>query len=448
MNDLDQEHLREAGGDGWQAHLRDHGVTVVELWIPDINGSVKGKWYPVDSFREMAESVITFPDALLSWTRDALMYDDIPYSNPGMGFPDLAVAPDLSTLRALPWRAGHAAVLGHIQTLDGGPISVDPRQVLLRQVDGHAGLGLEPRCSLEYEFSLLNPDGTPTNLRHEGYDFVLPETISRFLDALTVQLVQFGLPVAVAHTEWGFGQIELTLRPLPAAVAADSAVRLKAAVKSIAHEMNLIASFMAKPFPEQPGNGLHVNISLQEAGGQNVFADPNKHAKLIGRYLGGVLATMGEFSILGASTINAYKRRTGGQFAPATATWSRTNRTASVRALLDRGAPSRIEFRASGADSNPYLGLAAVLAGGLHGLREDVPSPPELEGSGYNVSDATLQLPSSLPEALSLFAGSPIVKAALGEEFVDHYATLIGHEVRDFAAAVTDWERERYLRYS
>jgi glutamine synthetase len=443
-----EQDLREADDDRWRAHLDEHRVKVVEVWIPDVNGSVKGKWYPVDSFREMAEGVITFPNALLSWTRDALMYDDIPYSNPGMGFPDLAVVPDLSTLRAMPWREGHAAVLCHIQTMEGEPIPVDPRQVLVRQVDSHAEFGLEPRCSLEYEFSLLDPNGAPTNLHHEGYDFVLPRTIDRFLDSLTVHLVEFGLPVAVSHTEWGFGQMELTLRPLPAAVAADRSVMLKAAVKSIAHEMNLVASFMAKPFADQPGNGLHVNVSLRDSEGQNVFADSSTHAKLIDRYIGGLVATAGELSVLGASTINAYKRRTGGQFAPATATWSRTNRTASLRALLDRGAPSRIEFRASGADCNPYLGLAAVLAGGLHGLREEVDAPPELEGSGYAVGDASLYLPMSLREALSLFVGSPTVKAALGEEFVSHYATLVGHEVSDFDAAITDWERERYLRYS
>jgi glutamine synthetase len=433
--------------DGWETYLDNHRVRVVEVWIPDINGAVKGKWYPVDSFKEFAPKGLTFPNALLSWTRDALMYNDIPYSNPTHGFPDLSVIPDLSTLRPMPWRESHAAVLCHLATTEGEPIAVDPRDVLLQQVNGLKGFGLEPRCALEYEFCLLERNGEPTNYRHEGYDFVLPDMIDRFLESLTVQLVDFGLPVAVGHTEWGTGQMEITLQPLDALAAADKAVMLKAAIKSIAHEMKLVASFMAKPFVDQPGNGLHVNLSLWEPNGNNIFADWGKNSAPIERCVAGLVTTAAELSLLGASTINAYKRRTGGQFAPATSTWSRINRTAAVRALVDRGPSSRIEFRGPSSDCNPYLGLAAALAGCLHGLRNDLEPPPELEGSAYDVEDSTYQLPTGLPQALDMFESSEAVQSLVGKEFVHHYATLVRHEVTDFTQAVTDWERERYLRY-
>jgi glutamine synthetase len=435
-------------GDRWESYLDDHRIRVVEVWIPDINGSVKGKWYPVDSFKEFARKGITFPNALLSWTRDALMYDDIPYSNPTHGFPDLSVTPDLSTLRPMPWREGHAAVLCHMATTEGEPISVDPRDVLLQQVNGLRTFGLEPSCSLEYEFCLLERNGEPTNYRHEGYDFVLPDVIDRFLESLTVQLVDFGLPVAVGHTEWGTGQMEIALRPCDAMEAADKAVMLKAAIKSMAHEMKLIASFMAKPFADQPGNGLHVNQSLWGDQGSNIFADSSGNSGTINRCIGGLVSTAAEFSLLGASTINAYKRRTGGQFAPATATWSRINRTAAIRALLDRGATSRIEFRGPSSDCNPYLGLTAGLAGCLYGLRNDVDLPQELSGSAYDAEETNNQLPTNLSQALDLFEGSDGVHSLLGKDFVHHYATLVRHEVTDFNQAVTDWERERYLRYA
>jgi glutamine synthetase len=421
---------------------------VVELWTPDINGLVKGKWYPLDSFAQQAEGLVTFPNALLSWTRDALMYDDIPYSNPQTGFPDLAVRPDLTSIRAMSWYDSHAAVLGHIRTLWGDPIPVDPRQVLIEQVAALTEQGVEPQCSLEYEFSLLEPDGTATNQRHEGYDFVLPKKVARFLDALVTQLVEFGLPVAVGHTEWGFGQMEVTLRPLPALLAADYSVMLKAAVKSIAHSMDLVASFMAKPFADQPGNGLHINTSLWDSQGSNLFADSGRNSELVRRFLGGTVTASQEFSLLGAPTVNAYKRRTGGGMAPATVTWSQTSKTAAVRALFDRGPASRIEFRAAGADCNPYIGLAGVLAQGLHGLRADLSPPPELVGSAYSVNDPGLRLPTTLLDAVHLFERSSVVRQSLGDEFVDHYATLVRHELTDFNAAVTDWELQRYLRYS
>jgi glutamine synthetase len=376
------------------------------------------------------------------------MYDDIPYSNPQTGFPDLTVVPDLSTLRVMPWTETHAAVLGHISAMDSATIPVDPRHVLVEQIQAYTDLGIEPRCSLEYEFSLVEPNGEPTNLRHEGYDFVLPKKVAAFLDALVTQLVDFGLPVAVGHTEWGFGQMEVTLRPLPALLAADYSVMLKAAVKSIAHSMDLIASFMAKPFAAQPGNGLHINTSLWDDQDRNLFADTDRYGDLAHHCLGGTVAATKELSLLGAPTINAYKRRTGGGMAPATLTWSSVSKTAAIRALFDRGPASRIEFRASGADCNPYLGLAGVLAQGMHGIRNEIPPPPELEGSGYAISDPSLLLPTSLRQALELFEASEVAKEALGGAFVDHYAALVRHELTDFEAAVTDWELQRYLRYS
>jgi glutamine synthetase len=238
------------------------------------------------------------------------------------------------------------------------------------------------------------------------------------------------------------------LRPVPALLAADYSVMLKAAVKSIAHSMDLVASFMAKPFASQPGNGLHINTSLWDDHGRNLFADTGRHGDMAHHCVGGTVVASKELSLLGAPTINAYKRRTGGGMAPATLTWSYGSKTAAIRALFDRGPASRIEFRASGADCNPYLGLAGVLAQGMHGLRNQISPPPELKGSGYAVSDQTLLLPTSLRQALELFEASDVAKDALGGEFVDHYATLVRHEMTDFEAAVTDWELQRYLRYS
>jgi glutamine synthetase len=223
---------------------------------------------------------------------------------------------------------------------------------------------------------------------------------------------------------------------------------LKAAVKSIAHSVDLVASFMAKPFPAQPGNGLHINTSLWDDSGQNLFADTKRNGELAHHYLGGTMDATAELSLLGSPTINAYKRRTGGGMAPATLTWSYASKTAAIRALFDRGAASRIEFRASAADCNPYLGLAGVLAQGLHGLRNKIPPPPELQGSGYAVTDPSLLLPTSLGQALELFEAGEVAKEALGSQFVEHYAALIRHEITDFDSAVTDWELQRYLRYS
>lgn len=441
-------------GDQPTAHeLRDflsgHEVTTVEAWTPDINGVVRGKRFPVDEFVETVSTRgFHLADSILCWTRDCGLYEDIAFSNSESGYPDLTATPLLSTLALTPWRRGGAAVLCQVTTLEGDPIEVDPRTVLARQVEQLVTAGLRPKAALELEFYLLTEEGVPASKGNDCYAFVLPAAIERFLER-TEELKTFGLPVEATETEWGTAQLEITMRPTDAMVAADQAVMFKAAVKNIAHSILLTATFMPKPFRDQPGSGMHVNQSLRDASGENVFDRSRGDSIIRDHYLGGLVATGADFFLLGSPTVNSYKRITPGSFAPTTITWSKTSRTAAIRALFDRGdSESRIECRMPGADANPYLALSASLAGGLYGIRNTSSPPTELRGSAYRVQDEELMLPTTLPQAIHRFSESPSSREAFGEAFVAHYSTLTRHEASEFAAAVTDWEFRKYLHYA
>jgi glutamine synthetase len=428
-----------------RAYLSDNGIEIVEAWTPDIHGVMRGKRFPASGFPELAESGFHLADAILCWTRTCELYDDVAFSNFATGYPDLLVLPDPTTIVQLPWSPSTAVVLCRLATLDRAPIEVDPRTVLLRQVERLAAEGFDTRVAIEYEFTAVNAAAEPALDRVECYVFQ-PPNIGPFLESLTLDLVRLGVPVEASETEYGVAQLEITLHPAPALLAADQALMFKSFVKAAARRHDLVATFMPKPFADQAGNGMHLNESLWR-GGRNAF--DNGNADFVGTsYLGGLMAATRSLFLLGAPTVNSFKRRTAGTFAPTTSTWSSQSRTVGMRALFDRGpSSSRVEFRTPGADANPYLAVAGTLASGLRGILERMEPPPEYSGDAYTIDDQSLMLPASLEDAIEAFATSKVARE-LGEPFVSHYTTVVRHEATDFGTAVTDWERQRYLHHA
>ena len=250
-----------------------------------------------------------------------------------------------------------------------------------------------------------------------------------------------GLDVEGAKGECNFGQHEIGFLYAECMATADNHAVYKTAAKEIAVQHGKAITFMAK-YDAREGSSCHIHLSLRGRDGELVFwdRDAGQRTALYDHFVAGVLATVADFTLLYAPNINSYKRFAEGSFAPTTIAWGLDNRTCAVR-LVGQGAAARMENRVPGADVNPYLALAAMLAGGLHGIENELPLEDELVGNAYTSGRA--QVPSTMTAAREVFAASSIARAALGDDVVDHYVNMADVELAAYNAAVTDWELRR-----
>jgi glutamine synthetase len=250
-----------------------------------------------------------------------------------------------------------------------------------------------------------------------------------------------GLDVEGAKGECNFGQHEIGFLYNDAMVTADNHAVYKTAAKEIASQHGKAITFMAK-FNEREGSSCHIHLSLRGTDGSLPFWDSSTGTRsaLYDHFVAGVLATMRDFTLLYAPNVNSYKRFAAGSFAPTTIAWGTDNRTCAVR-LVGHGPSARMENRLPGGDVNPYLALAAMLAGGLQGIEEGMVLEPELVGNAYTSGKPTV--PTTLQQARDAFTGSKLVRATLGDEVTDHYTNMADVELAAFNAAVTDWELRR-----
>ena len=259
-------------------------------------------------------------------------------------------------------------------------------------------------------------------------------------------LLRYGLAVEACNPEAGPGQFEINLRAAPAVQAADEAFLLKSAVKEIAAGHGLLATFMAKPRSDWPGSSCHLHLSLR-AGDGDAFHDPaDGMSSTMRHFIGGLLAGMAELSALFAPTPNSYRRFVPHSWAGTTATWGVDNRSAGVRAICRGDGATRVELRQAGADSNPYLTVAAALAAGLEGVQRGCEPPPPVDGDVYaSAEGAARPLPATLGVATDLLERSALARDWLGDDVVEHCVAMRRAELAAQAAAVTDWETSRYL---
>jgi glutamine synthetase len=258
------------------------------------------------------------------------------------------------------------------------------------------------------------------------------------------------VPIAAWSPEGGPGQYELNLGPLDALEAADQGFLFKQAVKEVCALQGLLGTFMPKLDPMGYGSSLHVHQSLWDAEGAptgRAEGEPHGISAQFRAYVAGMLATLRDFAVLFLPTLNSYKRLQPESAAGTTRSWGYDNKTMSLRVLTHEPRATRVEHRVPGADANVYLALAAMIAGGVHGVEQNLELPAPNTGNAY--ADAELELlPGTLDEAIEAFEGSAVARAQLGDEFVDYYAATRRWELEQFRAHVTDWELRRYLARS
>jgi glutamine synthetase len=376
------------------------------------------------------------------------------------GDADRYVYPVPGTLVRAPWLGEHyAQFLTSFYELDGTPNDLDPRHVLGQVIDGLGELGLTPVVAVELEFYLCDlEEGKPVPARgmvtgHRSSDIQVyglreMEDLQPFFDDLYEACDIQGLPIESGIAEYAPGQFEFTLRHKPDALrATDDAIMYKRLVKGVAVAHGLEATFMAKPFAESAGSGMHLHISMADKDGKNAFASEDPEGTLLLRHaIGGMKALLAESMAIFAPNANSFRRFKANSYAPVAATWGVNNRTVSLRVPAGSPASRHVEHRICGADANPYLAVAAVLAAMLHGVKGQIDPGPAVVGNGYEAEGAEIRLPNHWAAAIEAFETSALMKQYLGERFVKHYSTVKGVEMARFMAEVTELDYTWYLR--
>jgi glutamine synthetase len=363
------------------------------------------------------------------------------------GYGDFDLRPDLETLRGVPWLEGTALVLCDVLWHDGTPVAPSPRQVLRSQIERAEALGFTPMVGSELEFFLFRETYEQARAEHyrgltPSVPYVLDYHIlastydEQLLRRIRLAMKAAGMRVESSKGEAGPGQHEINFRFADALRAADDHVVYKNGTKEIAHQESCSITFMAKPFHTEVGSSCHIHSSLWRDG-ENVFAGDEG---VFSAFLAGQIACARELAIFFAPTINSYKRFVAGSWAPTTLAWGEDNRTCGFR-VVGHGGGRRVETRIPGADVNPYLAFAALIAAGLHGIEAGLEPGPPLAGNAY-VSDSE-RFPSTLRDAISALEGGSVARAALGDAVVDHYLNYARTEQRLFDSVVTCYERER-----
>jgi glutamine synthetase len=440
-------------------YAANHPAGKVKIALTDIDGVLRGKYISTEKFLSVAESGTGFCDVVFGWDSSDLAYDNVSYTGWHTGYPDASVRIDLSTFRKIPWENDLPFFLGELKEKDGGS-SVCPRQLLNRVLAEADALGYSPSFSQEFEW--YNFEETPESIKDKDYQNLKPLTPGMFgysilrtglkavfMNDLFSLLKGFGIPLEGLHTETGPGTYEAAISYSGILEAADRAVLFKTAVKEIAYQHGVVATFMAKINERLPGCGGHVHQSLWDADHRkNLFheeKDQWKMSEVFKHYVAGQLLLMPQILPLFAPTINSYKRLVEGAWAPTTLTWGIDNRTVALRVLSGGHSSCRLETRVIGSDVNPYLAMAGALAAGLYGIKNKIKlSQPPTTGNGYlDVSHG--RLPSTLEAATIAMSRSTIVRDILGEQFVEHFTRTREWEWRQHLKFVTDWEIKRYF---
>lgn len=440
-------------------------VRSVELVVIDPSGIPRGKWAPVATLHKAFAEGVNLP---LSLHGLDVWGNEVPATGLHIESGDLdgfcqAVPESLS---AVPWSTGaapgasgptNAQVLLKTISPDGSPFGGCARSVLENAVERLKLAGLAATCAFELEFHLLANSSGTEDLKISAHDELPDAQFMYGLDALAEKSAFFasvrqaaswaGLPIDTIVKEAGPGQFEVNLNHRTDALrAADDAVLLQRILRQCARQHGLIATFMAKPFADQPGNGMHVHASLIDRDGNNVFssADGEKRRR---HAVTGLLSTMEEMTLVFVNSMNGFRRMAPGSYAPTRVNWGENNRSVAVRLPASPAKANRVEHRVSGADANPYLILAAILHAMLDGMdAEQEPGPPLL-GNAYDESTAHRgrALPDTAVAALDSFSGSSSAKRALGETMHDIITAVKTSEERTLSGHISAFEKRTYL---
>ena len=444
------------------AAIRESGSAKVKVAVSDIDGILRGKYLHIDKFLGAAEphpkGGFGFCDVVLGWDSSDTCYDNTTVTGWQHGFPDALARLDLNTTRNVPWDNKVPFVLGEFVNADGSAHPLCPRQTLKKVLQRAKKMGFQVMTGMEFEwFNFLETPHSwadkkgvaPTQLTPGmfGYSLLRVNQNREFFNAIMDEMLAFRVPVEGLHTETGPGVYEAAIGFSEALEQADRAVLFKTGTKEIGARFGIMPSFMAKPNQSLPGCSGHIHQSLSD-GKNNLFFDvksPRKMSKLFESYLAGQVACLMEFAPMFWPTINSYKRLVDGFWAPVKPTWGIDNRTASFRVIAGSPKATRLETRCPGADVNPYLAMAAVIAAGLDGVEKGLKlTAPPITGTNQGAEHIP-RAPRTLIETTRNFSQSAIARNWLGDTFVDHFAATREWEWRQWLDAVTDWEMKRYF---
>jgi len=440
-------------------------IELIELLIPDMCGMLRGKRLTRDSFGKVSDGGVRAPGSVYLLDATGQSVPSIHYGIAD-GDPDYFCHAVPGTLTRIPWsERPMAQVLGSMTDDDGTPLYSDPRAILGRTVGKLREIGLSPTVAIELEFYLLDqqadPDGRPRTAfsNESGYRQTTTQVLGteelydfqHFLGEVEDACRAQGIPAEAASKEYAPGQYEINLHYVADALTAcDQAVLLKRAIKGVARRNELLATFMAKPFQETAGSGTHVHVSLYDDKGRNALAGPRDEelgidaGPALRHAIGGLVAAMPESMAIFAPNANSYRRFQPGMFVPVSPSWGVNNRSAGLRIPPSDAQSLRIEHRNAGADANPYLVTAAILAGIHYGLTNKVAPPP------HSIGD---QDPDGLPElplrwwwALERFREGDILPSYLGEKYHGLYEACRRYECDQYHARIQPLDFDWYLR--
>ena len=433
-----------------EAAVEQGTVDTVLLAITDMQGRLQGKRLTATHFlAEVVENGAEGCNYLLAVDVEMATVEGYAMSSWERGYGDMMMVPDLDTLRPVPWQEGTVICLADVAWLDGTEVVASPRQILRRQLARLAERGWIANAGTELEFMIFLDtyeeawhksyrDLRPANLYNVDYSLLGTARVEPLIRRIRNSMAAAGMVVEDSKGECNFGQHEINFRYADALRTADEHAIFKNGAKEIAAQEGVALSFMAK-YDEREGNSCHIHFSLADEHGPLFAREENRG--LFDSFLAGQLACLREMTLMLAPNINSYKRYAAASFAPTAVAWGEDNRTCSLR-VVGQGPSRRFENRAGGADLNPYLALAAIIASGLHGLDAGLELEPALEGNAYAAAERP-RVPQTLRDAREMFASSDVAREAFGKEVVAHYVNAADVELAAFQSAVTDWERFR-----
>lgn len=439
--------------------VQDHDSDQVKFAVTDMDGILRGKSISKEKFFKSLDEEIGFCNVVFGWDANDAVYNNTKVTGWHTGYPDSWAAIDLSSFRKIPWNEDIPFFLGDFRNSEELS-EVCPRTLLKKISEQCRELGYLPKFSNEYEW--FNFRETPESLKQKnhqsptpltpgmfGYSMLRSSFEAEYFNDLFNQLHAFNIPLEALHTETGDGVYEAAIEYTGIVEAADRSILFKTSVKEIAYRHDIIASFMAKWNVNLPGCSGHIHQSLwDEKGEKNLFfdaGDDQKLSKLLENYIAGQLYCLPYILPMYAPTVNSYKRFVSGSWASTTVSWGVDNRTTALRAIPAGKTSTRLETRVPGADINPYLAMAAALASGLYGIKNELSIDiPPTKGNEYEKNGNKI-LSKTLKDASDAMKSSDVPKELFGETFTDHFIRTREWEWDQYCKQVTNWEMQRYF---
>lgn len=418
-----------------------NNIHTVILGMGDLNGIMRGKRIPASHWETICREGNAFSIAFLAIDMTCDVWDT-PYVNFDNGYPDMHIFPMTKPVE-LPWEPGVAMSIGRAEGADHKVVPIDPRQVLVRQVERAAKMGYEIKVGTELECYLLDPEtGLPKDKGIQVYGLERAAELEHVLGPIRTQINECGIPIEQSNPEYAAGQVEINIRYGEALLAADRVIAFRSLLKQLAHAHGYKATFMAKPFYGESGSGFHTHYSIWK-NGKNVFATKGKLNETGRHFVGGLQKRMAETAICGSATVNGYRRRQPYTFCPINTAWGIDNRTLGLRVIQGSDSAVRVEKRDAGADANPYLLLATDIAAGLDGIEGKI-EPSEMETGNAYESETAEPIPTDLRDAIALARGSKWLKKVMGDDMYELALMQCERELEFFSQQVTQVEIDRY----